>query len=406
MTVTHGSQNFWRQEAQKVLPLAIEIRRKIHALPELGLHLPETTKCVREALADLDLDIQSGPSTSGLMVTIKGSQQGATILLRGDMDALPMPEETGLEFASTVPGRMHSCGHDAHTAMLIGATRVLYQNRDRLAGNVKLMFQPGEEGYRGALHMINDGLLDLAPKPQAAFALHVAPSYGSGMIAGRAGAALASADHFELVIKGRGGHASRPFQCIDPVTIAFEIGLAFQTFVTRRVDPFDPVVVTIGKVQGGTANNIIPDTATLIGTLRTMSEHNRAMLHAGLRKLAASIAEGHGGQIEMTWHEGYPVTMNDPKFYGFAREVAIDTFGADGFAVSRDPVLGAEDFSYVLQRMPGAMFWLGVTPAGHDPDHAPSCHSTHMMVDETAMANGIAMHCAIAARYLETGLPV
>lgn len=406
MTETKLSTQFWRDEAAGILPLAVEIRRAIHMHPELGLDLPQTTKCVRDALADLDLDIQQGPSTSGLIVTVKGAQQGATVLLRGDMDALPMPEETGLAFASSIPGRMHSCGHDAHTAMLVAATRLLHKNRDRLSGTVKLMFQPGEEGHKGALHMINDGLLDIAPVPQAAFALHVAPGYPSGMIAGRAGAALASADHFEMLITGRGGHASRPFQCIDPVPIAFEIGLALQTYVTRRVDPFDPVVITIGKVEAGTANNIIPDTALLIGTLRTMSEKNRSMIHEGVRKMAQSIGEAHGAKVEMNWHPGYPVTMNDPRFFAFARDVAIDTFGAASFVLSPHPVMGAEDFSYVLQRMPGAMFWLGVTPKGEDPRHAPSCHSTHMSVDEAAMANGIAMHCAIAERYLESGLPI
>ncbi len=406
MTNPTQSTNFWRLEAAAILPMAIQIRREIHRHPELGLHLPETTRCVRAALADLDLDIQQGPSTSGLIVTVKGSRQGATILLRGDMDALPMPEETGLEFASTIAGRMHSCGHDAHTAMLVAATRLLHKNRDRLAGNVKLMFQPGEEGHKGALHMINDGLLDLAPVPQAAFALHVAPGFPSGMIAGRAGAALASADHFEMLIIGRGGHASRPFQCVDPVPIAFEIGLALQTYVTRRVDPFDPVVITIGKVEAGTANNIIPDTALLVGTLRTMSEKNRSMIHDDTRKLAQGIGAAHGAKIDLTWHPGYPVTVNDARFYEFARDVAKDTFGPLGFAQSAHPVMGAEDFSYVLQRVPGAMFWLGVTPPGHDPHHAPSCHSTHMTVDEDAMANGIAMHCALAERYLETGMPI
>src|SRR5579864_2660869 len=219
-------------EARELLPDCIALRRRIHAKPELGLDLPLTTEAVLAGLAGLDVEIARGKSTSGLVVTLSGtrpgSQSGRTILLRGDMDALPMPEETGLEFASEIQGRMHACGHDAHTAMLVEAVHLLHRHRDELAGTVKYMFQPGEEGHAGARRMIEDGLLDADPKPDAAFALHIFPNFKAGAIAGRAGAILASVDTWRIQVKGRGGHASMPHLAVDPVPVACEIGLALQ----------------------------------------------------------------------------------------------------------------------------------------------------------------------------------
>src|SRR6266568_5783934 len=245
-------------EAKKLLPAAVALRRRIHAKPELGLDLPLTTEAVLDGLQGLDVEIARGKSTSGLVVSLtgtkSGSQSGRTILLRGDMDALPMPEETGLDFASEIAGRMHACGHDAHTAMLVQAVHLLHRHRDELAGTVKFMFQPGEEGYGGARLMIEDGLLDADPKPDAAFALHIWPNSKAGVIVGKPGPMLASVDVWTITIKGSGGHASMPHNAVDPIPVAFEIGLALQTMVTRRIDAFDPVVVTCTKVSAGTSN--------------------------------------------------------------------------------------------------------------------------------------------------------
>src|SRR5215470_15588755 len=251
-------------EAQQLLPAAIGLRRRIHKQPELGLDLPLTTQAVLDGLGGLDVEIARGKSTSGLVVSLAGtkpgSQSGRTILLRGDMDALPMPEESGLDFASEVPGRMHACGHDAHTAMLVQAVHLLHRHRDELAGTVKFMFQPGEEGHAGARKMIQDGLLDADPKPDAAFALHIFPNFKAGAIAGRAGPLLASVDTWTVKVKGKGGHASMPHLAVDPVPVACEIGLALHAMVTRRTNVFDPIVLTLGKITGGTASNIIPET--------------------------------------------------------------------------------------------------------------------------------------------------
>ena len=397
-------------EAKELLPAAVALRRRIHAHPELGLDLPMTTEAVLNGLSGLDVEIARGKSTSGLVVSLtgtkSGSQSGRTILLRGDMDALPMPEETGLDFASEIPGRMHACGHDSHTAMLVQAVHLLHRHRDELPGTVKFMFQPGEEGHAGARHMIEDGLLDADPKPDAAFALHIFPNFKAGAIAGKPGALLASVDTWTIKVKGRGGHASMPHLAVDPVPVACEIGLALHAMVTRRTNVFDPVVLTLGRIAGGTASNIIPESVDMLGTLRTTSEAARETAHQGITRVATNIAAAHSCEATVEIRSGYPVTVNDPAFVDFARGVVTDLVGADNYISMPAPFMGAEDFSYVLQRMPGCMMFLGVMPEGHGVhDHIPSCHSNHMILNEDAMAVGIAMHAAIAHRFLTEPLP-
>jgi amidohydrolase len=390
-------------EARTLLPAAIGLRRRIHARPELGLDLPLTTQAVLEGLEGLDVEIRRGPSTSGLVVSLAGtkpgSQSGRTILLRGDMDALPMPEETGLVFSSEFEGRMHACGHDAHTAMLVQAVHLLHRHRDDLPGTVKFMFQPGEEGYHGAELMIKDGLLDDDPRPDAAFALHINPNLSAGAVTTKPGPMLASADLWTIVVRGKGGHASMPHLAVDPVPVAFEIGLALQTMVTRRADVFDPIVVTCGKMTAGSTNNVIPETAEMIGTLRACSELAREMARKGIERVAGNIAAAHLCQATVTIVPGYPVTVNDADFVNFVRGVATDLLGPEHYVPAHSPIMGAEDFSYVLQRMPGCMMFLGVMPEGHH-DHVAPCHSGHMMLNEDCMAAGIALHAAIAQRFL------
>jgi hippurate hydrolase len=392
-------------DAKELLPAAVALRRRIHAHPELGLDLPLTTQAVLDGLEGLDIEIARGTSTSGLVVSLtgtkSGSQSGRTILLRGDMDALPMPEETGLDFASTIPGRMHACGHDSHTAMLVQAVHLLHRYRDELPGTVKFMFQPGEEGHAGARHMIADGLIDADPRPDAAFALHIFPNFKAGALACRSGPLLAAVDTWTVKVRGKGGHASMPHLAVDPMPVACEIGLALHAMVTRRVNIFDPIVLTLGKMTGGTASNIIPEAVDMLGTLRTLSAASREAAHDGIRRVAANIAAAHSCEAAVTINSGYPVTLNDPDFVDFARGVATDLIGADNYIPMPAPFMGAEDFSYVLQRMPGCMMFLGVMPEGHGAhDHIPSCHSNHMVLNEDAMAVGIAMHAAVAHRFL------
>jgi len=389
-------------QARGIAGEIVALRRAIHAEPELGLDTPKTRDKVRAALANLPLEWREGPSTSGLVATLKGGAgPGPTVLLRGDMDALPMPEETGLEFASTVPGTMHACGHDAHTAMLAGAVRMLCERRDELAGEVRFMFQPGEEGFHGAKFMLEDGLLD--PLPDAAFALHVMPNARHGQVAGRAGALLASADQFEIVIEGRGAHGAMPHHGLDPVPIACEVVTALQALVARQFDAHDPVIATVAQINAGTAHNVIADFATLKGTLRTLSQRHRDKLHAALEQLATGIAAAHGASARVTITPGFPVTYCDPRAVDLGEAVARELFGDSAFKRLGQPIMGAEDFSYVLEKIPGAMFFLGVAHEGADWHKCPAIHSPRMMVDEEALPRGAALLAGCAVRFLAKG---
>ena len=383
----------------------VALRRAIHAEPETGLHTPLTRDKVRAALAGLPLTWREGPSTTGLVATLVGS--GSTsgekrrVLLRGDMDALPMPEETGLDFASRHPGVMHACGHDAHTAMLVGAARLLCARAENLPGEVQFMFQPGEEGYHGARFMLEDGLID--PLPDAAFALHVMPNAPHGIVGGRAGPLLAAADQLEIVMEGRGGHASMPHQTLDPVPVACELVLALQTMVTRRFNAHDPVVVTISRVEAGSAHNVIADRAILHGTMRSLSREHRARLHEAVRQLAAGIAGAHGLSARVTIHEGFPVTLCDPRAVEFGARVTRDLLGPESFLTLPDPIMGAEDFAYILEQVPGAMFFLGVAEQGADWASCCGIHSTRMMVDETVLPRGAALLARLGESFLVSG---
>jgi amidohydrolase len=388
-------------EATAVLPEAVALRRRIHEQPELGLNNPITAALVEEQLQGLDVAIARSKSTSGLVVSLQGTRPGKTILLRGDTDALPMPEDTGLPFKSKIDGRMHACGHDAHASMLVHAARLLHRHRAEFAGTVKFMFQPGEEGYHGARYMIEEGLVETDPKPDAAFALHIIPNIKTSTFAGKPGPIMSSADAWRMIVRGRGGHASAPHDAIDPMPVAFEIGLALQTMVTRRHSVFDPVVVTVGHVSGGTTDNVIPEAIELEGTLRATSPGARQAALENIERIMRHVAAAHLCTAEIKFTQGYPVTVNDGRFFDFARVVAREVAGESGFTTMASPLMGAEDFSYVLQRIPGVMFLLGVMPEQRDTSgQVAPVHSNRMMLNEGAMATGIAMHAAIATRFL------
>ena len=316
------------ESARSLADRIVTLRRAIHAEPELGLHTPKTMAKVRAALAHLPLEWREGTSTTGQVAVLKGGKLGAEghrrVLLRGDMDALPMAEETGLDFASTIEGRMHACGHDTHTAMLAGAAELLAARREELAGEVMFMFQPGEEGFHGAHFMLDDGLLD--PLPEAAFALHIMPNAPHGVLAGKPGPLMAAADQFEIVVTGKGGHASMPHDARDPVPAACEIVSALQAMVTRRFNAADAVVVTVTQIQAGTAHNVIPDHARLRGTIRTLSPRHRAAVREAMGEVARGIAAAHGVSAEVAITEGFPVTICDPRAVALGRKVATGAF--------------------------------------------------------------------------------
>ncbi len=386
-------------EAREALPAVIELRRQIHAHPEIGLDLPRTQSAVLDALSGLDLDVKTGGQTSAVIATLRGDRPGRCLLLRADMDALPLVEETGLPFASEIEGTMHACGHDAHVAMLVGALQVLVQRRSELCGTVKAVFQPGEEGYGGARILVQEGLLEAQPPVDAAFAIHVDPRLRAGTVATRPGPLLAAADFFSIDLLGRGGHASMPHDALDPIPVACEIVQALQSMVTRSVHVFDPAVVSVTVIRAGTAGNVIPEKANLLGTIRTVSEATRERVHAATRRVAEGVAAAHGLAVSVHLRKGYPVTENHPDFTPFVEEVARDLVGPDQVTRMRAPIMGAEDFSYILMERPGAMVFLGVGE-GAGVESAP-LHSNRMRVEEGAMATGIALHAALALDYLD-----
>ncbi|MFI9342113.1 M20 family metallopeptidase [Streptomyces sp. NPDC052773] len=391
-------------EARTLLPEIVAVRRRLHRAPELGLRLPRTQRAVLDALDGLDLTVTTGERLSSVTAVLEGDRPGPTVLLRADMDALPQQEETGLEFASEVPGAMHGCGHDLHTAMLVGAARLLAARRTRLAGRVVFMFQPAEESDGGAQYMIDEGVLDTPDGAGivAAFALHVTTRFAGGTLHLRPGPTFAAADRIHLTVRGRSGHASSPHQALDPVPVACEIVQALQTMATRTVDVFDPAVVTIASVHAGTTTNIIPETAELHGTFRTLTPRTRHRVREGIVRVARHVAAAHGATVDIELPEGYPPTVNDDTVTGTVRETAAELLGADRVHRLPQPFMGAEDFSYVLRRVPGTMAFLGARPPGTDGEDTPDCHSNRVVFDEQALAAGAALHAAVALRYLAT----
>jgi amidohydrolase len=386
-------------QARSVQDRTVALRRTLHRHPEVGLDLPRTRDAVVAALADLPLQVHLGRSVSSVVAVLEGARPGPTVLLRGDMDALPLVEDTGLDFTSRVDGVMHACGHDTHVAMLASAARVLAGRRDELAGRVLFMFQPGEEGFHGARYMIDEGLLDRtgpAGRPEAAYALHISATLPSGEVHVRPGPLMAAADTIRVTVHGRGGHASAPHDALDPVPAAAAMVGALQVALTRRVDTHQPVVLTIARIVAGTADNVIPETAYMEGTLRTLSEPVRAAMYDEIRRVCRYTAMAHGCTAEVEIRPGYPVTVNDAGATGRIEAMSGALLGRDRVATMPSPIMGAEDFSYVLAEVPGALAFLGGCPPGADLMTAPPNHSNRVVFDEDAMADGVAVYAGLA----------
>jgi amidohydrolase len=376
----------------------IDLRRRLHRHPEIGLTLPQTQATVLEAFADLPVEVGTGRRLSSVVGVLRGARPGPTYLLRADMDALPVQEDTGLPFASEVPGVMHACGHDTHVAMLMGAARLLAERRDELAGQVVFMLQPGEEGLHGARYMLDEGLLGVVPGApvSGAFAMHVMSTADSGSVQVRPGPMMAAADQWRMTVHGRGGHASMPHAAADPIPVAAEIVLALQSMVTRRVDVFDPAVVTVAHIEAGSTNNVIPGSAFMEGTIRTLSATRRAEVVAAVERVATGIAAAHGLTLDWVHEQGYPVTVNDAGSARRVAEVAATLLGDPASRLMPDPVMGAEDFSYVLEEVPGAMAFLGACPPGSEPETAAPNHSNLVVFDEEPLPAGVALYAAMA----------
>jgi len=396
-----------RDEAHDLLDEMVDLRRTLHQWPELGNHLPITKENVLGSLDGLPLDITQHETTSGIAALLDGGKPGPTVLLRGDMDALHMPEDTGLEYSSKIDGCMHACGHDTHTAMLVGAAKLLSAHRADIPGRVLFMFQPGEEGHAGARFMLEEGLLDVPARADGtaspitgAYALHITSALPVGWVSTRGGPLMASSDRMLITVTGRGGHASEPHRALDPIPIACEIVQALQTMITRSIDIFDPSVVTVGRITAGTTNNVIPETAEIEGTIRAVSERTRRKVHDNIRRVAEGVAAAHDASAEVHVFDGYPVTSNNASAAEFAMQIAGEIVGSDKTVRLPHPVMGSEDFSFVLNKLPGAMMFLGGTHPDRNPAKAAPNHSNRVTFDEDAMINGTALYAGMALRHL------
>jgi amidohydrolase len=376
----------------------IRLRRAIHAEPEVGLDLPGTQQKVLVALDGLPLEVSRGRALSSVTAVLRGGRPGPVVLLRADMDALPVAEKSRLDFASATVGVMHACGHDLHIAMLVGAARLLAARRATLSGDVIFMFQPGEEGFGGARHMISEGVLEAAGKrPVAAFALHVTSSVlRRGIVASRPGTILAASDTIEATILGRDGHGSQPHRAADPIPPACEMITSLQTLVTRRFDVFDPVVLSVCSFHSGTTDNAIPAQAKFLATVRSFSPHAREAVRNASLRLIRDVASAHGLEARAEFRDSYPITVNDKAEVWHAFHAVTGLFGPGSYIAAPHPLASSDDFGFVLDQVPGAFLMLGACPAGTDPATAPPNHSADAVFDDGVLADGASLYAELA----------
>ncbi|MDX6381116.1 MAG: hypothetical protein QOI57_2140 [Rubrobacteraceae bacterium] len=392
MDVTQRFEGLEEEVRESFAEDIVSLRREIHREPELGFDTEKTAEKVLNALDELPLEIQTGVAENGVVATLKGQGAGPTVALRADMDALPIHEETGLPFASERDGKMHACGHDGHTSMLVGAARALSQDhlRERLNGTVKFIFQPAEEGGGGGRVMVEEGV---AEDVGSIFALHLWPGLPFGTAATKGGPIMAAADAFEMIVKGSGGHGAMPHLTADAVAIAAQIVTALQTIVSREVDPVEPAVLTVGEIGAGTAFNIIPEKARLGGTVRTIDADLRERIPERMEEVARGIAHGMRGDVELDYRFSYPVTRNDAGTAKLALGVAGELFGEERAVELIHPSMGAEDFSFFLEKVPGAFVWLGVGDVS-------GLHTSKFAFDEEILPQGAALLTALALESL------
>ncbi|MBA3425073.1 MAG: M20 metallopeptidase family protein [Rubrobacteraceae bacterium] len=391
MTVVQKYDGLIREIQDSFEEKIVALRRDIHREPELGFGTEKTAEKVLAALDGLPLDVQTGIAENGLVATLRGDNDGPTVALRADMDALPITEDTGLPFASELDGKMHACGHDGHTSMLVGAAHTLSGMRDRLNGTVKFVFQPAEEREGGGRVMVEEGV---AEGMDSIFALHLWPGLPFGTAATKGGPIMAAADAFEMEVQGAGGHGAMPHLTADTIAITAQVVTALQTLVSREVDPVEPAVLTIGQISSGQAFNIIPETAFLGGTVRTLNPDLRKKMPERIEALARGVAQGMRGDIDLDYHFSYPVTNNDEGAARRALGVIGNLFGEEYALQLPNPAMGGEDFSFFLEKVPGAFIWLGV---GED---VSGLHTPQFAFDEEILPRGSALLTALALESL------
>jgi amidohydrolase len=397
--------------SKRVEASVIACRRDLHEHPELGNRETRTAKVVADKLRSLGIEVKTGVAHTGVIGLLKGGKPGKVVALRADMDALPVAEQVDLPFASKVRttfngqdvGVMHACGHDAHVAILLGVAEVLAGMRQELSGTVKFVFQPAEEGAPegeegGAALMVKEGVL-ADPKVDAIFGLHVSSRFAVGEIAYRPEGMMAAVDSFKIKVLGKQTHGAYPWLGVDPIVVASQIVLGLQTIPSRQLDSTTaPSIVTVGAIHGGVRNNIIPDQVEMIGTIRSLDARMRDEIHTRIRRTAESIATSAGARAEVTITTGYPITYNDPKLTERSVPSLKRLAGAKVMVVN--PVLGAEDFSFFQQKVPGLFYWLGTRPANQTPEEAPSNHSPLFYIDESGLELGVRSLATVAVDYL------
>jgi amidohydrolase len=386
--------------SKKHLPKAIEHRHLLHQIPELSYEEFKTAAFIRQELRNLRLPFAADiPSVPTATVTHIGNPAKPCIALRADIDALPITELTALPYASTHPGRMHACGHDGHIATLLGVAAALKSIEHELPVHVKLFWQPAEEGGAGAKRLIDAGLLDgrIGPKPIAVFGLHGWPGLPVGKISTKAGALLAATDGFTAEFVGSGTHAAYPHMGRDPIVTACEAVVNLQQVVSRDIDPTEPIVVTVGKIHAGTATNVIPDTAMVEGTVRTLNHLTRGKARQALERRCNGIAAAAGCKVNFTWIDGYPATINDGKMADFVEKAARETLGPTEFLPAARASMGGEDFAFYLEKVAGCFFFVGTCPS--DRESYPPLHSDLYDFTDEALGVGMRMFLEIVTRF-------
>ncbi len=393
-----GALKMISQEVLSYKDELISLRRDFHMYPEVGLELYRTSQKVAEYLESIGLEVKRNVAKTGVVGLLKGAKPGKTIMLRADMDALTLQELNDVPYKSKIDGVMHACGHDGHTAMLLVAAKILKSHQSELNGNVKFVFQPSEEKFPpgGALPMIEEGVLK-NPDVDYAFGLHLWTQLECGKIGIRSGALMAAADEFQITLKGQGGHGAQPHYCKDPVVAAAELVMALQTIVSRKVDPLESVVVTVGKVQAGSAFNIIPQTAILQGTVRTLSESSRSLVKESIERITRGVCLAHQMDFDIDYKDGTAVLVNDEKLTEQVRKIAESVFGKEN-VVEVPPTMGGEDMSFFLKEVPGVFYFIGASNSqkGLNRFH----HSPYFDIDEDSLLVGTQMHVSLVLSML------
>jgi amidohydrolase len=378
-------------------PEIVQLRRELHEHPEIRFQEKWTSDRVAQYLDSVGIAYKRGYAKGTGIVATLGDGSGKTVLLRADMDALEIQEATGLPYASKIPNRMHACGHDGHTACLCGVVKTLAQHKDRINGTVKFVFQPAEEEAAGGRYIVEEGVLDGV---DAVFALHGWPSLPVGSVGVRSGWTLAGADTFRITVRGQACHGADPAAGVDPILVAAHIITALQSIVSRELNPWDAGVVTVGKIHGGTATNIIPETAILEGTFRSFTPEIHDTIESAIRRIASGVATSFRAEADVTFSEDrYPPLYNDEAMTDFARREATTLFGADRVIEMKSPYMGAEDFAFYLQKVPGTFLCLGVNP--NSPQPYPPLHNPRYDFGDGPVPTAIALMSTLALRYLE-----